>query len=343
MPSRPSNRIVRPMSDRRFPRRSRVLVTTAREIPNRADFLAALVLLVAVAPMMLPGVRNGSAAVAAPAVPSIGGCPVFPADNPWNRSIASLPVHADSRSWMGSVDAGSTRLHADFGSDPSVGISYSVVPAGQASVKVRFDEAAEESDGGRYPIPPTARIEAGGDRHVLVVQRSTCKLYELFAARRVGSGWLAGSGAIFNLRSNGVRPKRWTSADAAGLPIFPGLVRYDEVRAGAIRHAIRVTFPATQKGFIFPARHFAGSDDVSLPPMGARLRLRADVDLSAYTGQSRVILDAMKTYGLIVADNGSGWFVTGSPDPLWNDDDLRQLKQVDTSSFEFVDSGAIER
>lgn len=268
---------------------------------------------------------------------------MFPADNPWNRSIASLPVHADSRSWMGSVDAGSTRLHADFGSDPSVGISYSVVPAGQASVKVRFDEAAEESDGGRYPIPPTARIEAGGDRHVLVVQRSTCKLYELFAARRVGSGWLAGSGAIFNLRSNGVRPKRWTSADAAGLPIFPGLVRYDEVRAGAIRHAIRVTFPATQKGFIFPARHFAGSDDVSLPPMGARLRLRADVDLSAYTGQARVILDAMKTYGLIVADNGSGWFVTGSPDPLWNDDDLRQLKQVDTSLFEFVDSGAIER
>lgn len=296
----------------------------------------------AVSTLVLSGSTNPSTAASSPG-PTIAGCAVFPANNPWNRSIASLAVHADSGSWMDSVDAGSARLHADFGSDPTAGIPFSVVPAGQAGVNVRFDEAAEESDGGRYPIPSNARIEAGGDRHVIVVQRSTCRLYELFAARRVGSGWVAGSGAIFNLRSNGVRPKNWTSADAAGLPIFPGLVRYDEVRAGAIRHAIRVTFPATQKGFIFPARHYAGSDDATLPPMGARLRLRADFDLSTYTGQARVILEAMKTYGLIVADNGSGWFITGSPDPRWNDDDLRQLKQVDTSRFEFVDSGAIER
>ncbi len=234
-------------------------------------------------------------------------------------------------------------MHPDFGSDPTIGIPYTVVPAGQAGVKVQFDEAPEESDRGPYPIPSGVPVEAGTDRHVLVVQRSTCRLYELFGARRVGNGWVAGSGAIFNLRSNSVRPKSWTSADAAGLPILPGLVRYDEVRAGAIRHALRVTFPATQKGFIFPARHQAGSDDASLPPMGARLRLRADVDLSTYKGQARVILEAMKTYGLIVADNGSGWFISGAPDPKWNDSDLRQLKSIDTSLFDFVDSGAIER
>lgn len=298
----------------------------------------------AVIALLASAATNPSATAAAAAnVPIVGGCAVFPADNPWNRSIASLTVHRDSESWLASTDAGSATLHPDFGSDPTIGIPYIVVPAGQPGVKVRFDEAAAESDGGRYPIPTRAPIEAGGDRHVIVVQRSTCRLFELFGARRAGSGWVAGSGAIFNLRSNSVRPKGWTSADAAGLPILPGLVRYDEVQAGAIRHAIRVTFPATQKGFIYPARHHAGTNDASLPPMGARIRLRADVDLSTYTGQARVILEAMKTYGLIVADNGSGWFVSGAPDPRWNDDDLRQLKRLDTSMFEFVDSGAIER
>ena len=279
----------------------------------------------------------------AAAGPTVGGCTVFPADNPWNQPVASMRAHRNSSAWLSSVDAGSATLHADFGSDPSFGLPFFVVPAGQVGVKVRFDEAAEESDGGKYPIPASVPIESGSDHHVIVIQRTTCTLFELFNARRSGSGWVAGSGAIFNLRSNALRPKGWTSADAAGLPIFPGLVRFDEVQAGAIRHAIRVTFPSTQKGFISPARHHAGSDDPSLPPMGARLRLRADVDLSSFTGQARVILVAMQTYGLIVADNGSGWFVTGSPDPRWNDDDLRQLKKIDTSKFEFVDSGAIER
>ena len=280
---------------------------------------------------------------AAAANPTVGGCGVFPSDNPWNRPITSLPVHKDSKPWLASVKAGSATLHPDFGSDPSIGIPFTVVPAGQAGVSVRFDEAPDESDSGPYPIPARAPIEAGSDRHVLVIQRLTCRLYELFNARRSGSGWLAGAGAMFNLRSNAVRPRGWTSADAAGLPIFPGLVRYDEVSDGVIRHALRVTFPATQEGFIFPARHFAGTDDASLPPMGARMRLRADVDLSRYTGQARVILQAMQTYGLIVADNGSGWFVSGSPDRRWKDDDLRQMKLVDTSMFEFVDSGPIER
>lgn len=284
-----------------------------------------------------------SSAGAATAGPTVGGCAVFPADNAWNQPITSLPVHPDSSSWLASVDAGSAPLHPDFGSDPSIGLPFAVVPAGQAGVKVRFDESPEESDGGKYPIPARVPIEAGSDHHVLIVQRTTCRLFELFNARRSGSGWVAGSGAIFNLKSNALRPKGWTSADAAGLPILPGLVRYDEVQAGAIRHAIRVTFPKTQKGFIAPARHHAGSDDPSLPPMGARLRLRSDVDLSGYTGQARVILIAMQTYGLIVADNGSTWFVTGATDPRWNDDDLQQLKRIDTSKFDFVNSGAIER
>ncbi len=343
MPSTPSNRSVRPMSDRRFPRRSRILVTTARKIPNPADFFAALGLLIVLAPMMFTAFHNNSAAVAATAVPSIGGCAVFPADNAWNQTIEALAIHPESRTWMASVDAGSMRLHADFGSDPQVGIPFVVVPTRQVGVRVRFDEAADESDAGRYPIPARAPIESGSDRHVLVVQSGTCKLFELFGARRASAGWVAGSGAIFDLRSNKMRPKGWTSADAAGLPILPGLVRYDEVRVGAIRHPIRVTFPATQNGFVAPARHQAGVDDPSLPPMGARIRLRANVELSSYTGQARIILEAMKTYGLIVSDNGSSWFISGAPDSRWNDDDLRQLKRMDTSMFEFVDSGPIER
>jgi hypothetical protein len=308
---------------------------------RRALSSVALVLLFGVG--QVAGTMPGSTSAALSPGPTIGGCPTFPADNPWNRAITSLAVHANSAAWLESVEAASNALHPDFGSDPTVGLPYVIVPASQPGVKVRFDESPTESDGGKYPIPPRVPIEAGSDHHVLVVQRSTCRLFELFAARREGSGWVAGSGAIFNLKTNAMRPKGWTSADAAGLPILPGLVRYDEVQSGRILHALRVTFSATQKGFILPARHHAGKDNPSLPPMGARLRLRSDVDISNYTGQAKVIIEAMKTYGLMVADNGSDWFVTGATDSRWNDDDLHQLTKVEASMFEFVDSGPIER
>ncbi len=275
---------------------------------------------------------------------TVGGCAVFPADNPWNRDVQALAVRAESSRWIASIaPSNSKSLHPDFGSDPSYGIAYVVVPRDQKTVSVTFDEAADESDAGPYPIPADASIEGGDDRHLLVVQQGTCKLFELFNARREGTGWTAGSGAVFDLKSNRLRPKGWTSADAAGLAILPGLVRYDEVARGAINHALRVTFPATQAGFITPARHQAGKNDPSLPPMGARLRLKKTFDVSGYTGQARVVLNALKTYGLIVADNGSGWFISGAPDARWNDDDLGQLKTVPGTAFEFVDNGAIER
>lgn len=299
-----------------------------------------------VLPMVAPPgpAAHGATSAAKGRTPTVGGCPVFPGDNPWNRDIRKLPVRTESGRWLASINAaGAKFLHPDFGSDPSFGIPYSVVPAGQKTVAVAFDEAAEESDAGPYPLPANPLIEGGDDRHVIVVQQGSCRLFELFNARRQGSAWTAGSGAVFDLTSNRVRPKGWTSADAAGLPILPGLVRYDEIARGEIRHALRVTFPATQNGFIFPARNHAGQDNPALPPMGARLLLKASFDVSPFTGQARVILDAQKSYGLIVADNGSSWFISGAPDPRWNDDDLAQLKQVPGSAYEFVGTERIER
>jgi hypothetical protein len=210
---------------------------------------------------------------------------------------------------------------------------------------ITFTAYNGESDPGPYPIPANARIEgppAGeeGDRHVLVLQRGSCKLFELYAARRSGAGWEAGSGAVFNLRSNALRPEGWTSADAAGLPILPLLVRYPEVRAGRIGHALRVTVERTQRGYIHPATHFASSNsDVNLPPMGLRLRLKAGYSLAGYHGETLVVLRALKRYGLIVADNGSSWYISGAPDPRWNDEDLEQIKRVPGSAFEAVRTG----
>jgi len=273
-------------------------------------------------------------------------CPIFPASNPLNRDISHAPRDPNSASYIAAIGA-QLHLHADFGRNPAYGIPYTIVGARQPKVPIHFTAYGSESDPGPYPIPPGAPVEGAGeagDRHVLVLQEGACKLYELYNARRSGAGWDADSGAVFNLRSNALRPNGWTSADAAGLPIMPLLVRYEDVRAGRIDHALRVTVPRTQAGYIHPATHLASSStDPSLPPMGLRLRLSPGFDLSPYHGQALVILRALKRYGLIVADNGSSWYITGAPDPRWNDEDLDQLKRVPGSAFEAVRSGPILR
>jgi hypothetical protein len=273
--------------------------------------------------------------------PMLGGCQMFPPDNPWNRDISSAPIHSRSADFIDSIGA-EVNLHADFGSNPEYGIPFVVVQTGQPRVPVEFVEYGEESDPGPYPIPPDAPVEFGSDRHLLVLASGECRLYELYHAERAGAGWQAGSGAIFDLSGNSLRPDGWTSADAAGLPILPGLARYDEVQSGAIRHALRVTVAATFRGFIHPATHFASNDEnPARPPMGLRLRLRADYDITRFTGAARVILEALKRYGLIVADNGSDWFISGAADPRWNDEDLDQLKTVPGGAFEAVYTGEI--
>jgi len=276
-----------------------------------------------------------------PPGPTIGGCPVFPANNAWNQDISTLPVLARSTQMISTIQSiGGDDLHPDFGADPSYGIPYLVVPDDQAAVPITYDAYGDESDPGPFPIPLTAPVESGSDAHVLVVQQGTCTLYELYAASRTTTGWRADAGAKWDLATGALRPIGWTSADAAGLPILPGLVRYDEVASGVIRHAIRVTFARTQRGFVLPATHFASSDsNPNLPAMGQRLRLRADFDISALTGAARVIAVAMQQYGLIVADNGSNWFFQGATDPRWNDDELNQLKRIPGTAFEVVDTG----
>ena len=282
--------------------------------------------------------------------PLIGGCPVFPANNAWNTDVSAYPVDSNSANYLGGIASlgGNQKLHADFGSDPTYGIPYVVVPAGQAPVPITFTAYGDESDPGPYPAPLNAPVEGGpnstGDRHVLVVQQGSCKLYEMYRAFQSGSGWNADSGAVFDLNSNALRPEGWTSADAAGLPILPGLVRYDEVKSGQINHALRFTVAQTQRAYIHPAVHWASSSTATnLLPMGARLRLKASFDTSPYTGDTRVILEALKKYGMIVADNGSSWFVSGATDSRWNDTDLNQLKNVPGSAFEVVATGAIVR
>ena len=280
-----------------------------------------------------------------PNVPTIGGCTVFPTDNSWNVDIRNAPLHSRSAQIISYVQAhGSDFLHPDFGENPNYGIPFVVVPQNQPLVPISYDAYGDESDPGPFPIPLDAPVEggtgAGGDRHVIALRQGTGDLFELFVGRRQGSGWGAASGARFDLRSNALRPLGWTSADAAGLPILPGLVRYEEVAAGKIRHAIRVTFSTTRRGYVLPATHWASSvTDQNAPPMGLRLRLRADYDISGLTGQARVIAEAMQTYGLIVADNGSNWFFQGAPSPGWNDDDLNQLKAISGTAFEVVDMG----
>jgi len=275
-----------------------------------------------------------------------GGCPVLPANNPINEEVANLPASPESQAYVESIGL-EAHLHPDFGNNPGYGIPFEVVGPEQPKVPVKFTAYSSESDPGPYPIPANAAIEGGGkrghgDKHVLVVQEGTCMLYELYKAARKGEGWKAQSGAVFNLRSNALRPEGWTSADAAGLPIFPLLARYQEVAEGAIEHALRVTVPRTQRGYIHPATHFASSStDPSLPPMGLRLRLKASYSLAGFSGQALVILTALKRYGLIVADNGSPWYVTGAPSPGWDEASLNTLKQVPGSAFEALETGPV--
>jgi hypothetical protein len=272
-------------------------------------------------------------------VPVAAGCPVFPASNPWNQRVDALPVAANSAELIASIGL-DTGLHPDFGAGlwdgGPIGIPYDVVTKKTPRARVRF-EYADESDRGPYPIPRTVHIEGGSDRHALLIDRSACKLYELFALRKTSSGWTAGSGAIWSLRSNKLRPAGWTSADAAGLPIFAGLARSDEVARGVIRHALRFTASRTRRAYVYPARHYASSsDEPSLPPMGLRVRLKASVDISTFPRQARVVLQALKTYGMILADNGSNWYISGAPSPTWNNDDLHSLGRITGAMFDVV-------
>ncbi len=286
------------------------------------------------------------------AAPTIGGCQVLPADNIWNTRVDNLPVDGMSNMYVNSIGA-SAHVHADFGSGvwppgstSPIGIPFVVVPGSQPMVNVDFVAWPGESDPGPYPIPPNAPIEGGpastGDRHVLVLDQGNCTLYEMANAFPNSDGsWNANCGAVFNLNSDALRPATWTSADAAGLPILPGLVRFDEVASGAITHALRFTAPQTQDTFVWPARHQAGSANTSLPPMGERFRLKASYDISGFDPQVQVILQALKTYGMILADNGSAWYLSGAPDERWNNDILHTLGQVPGSAFEAVDESAL--
>jgi hypothetical protein len=294
---------------------------------------------------VLTALTLGSAFAQAPLA---GACSVLPADNIWNTPVDSLPVSGNSSAWVTTI--GSTRTaHADFGSGlyagAPIGIPYITVPGTQTKYPASFTYA-DESDPGPYAIPLNAPVEGGsqstGDRHVISIDTDHCILYELYSAYPLAAGWAAGSGAIFNLLSNALRPSGWTSTDAAGLPVFPGLVRYDEVAAGEIRHAIRFTVPQTQRAFVWPARHYASSLTGSqYPPMGARFRLRASFDISGYSAANQVILRALKRYGMMLADNGSAWYLSGAPDDRWNNDDLHKLGQIQGSDFEAVDVSSL--
>lgn len=312
---------------------------------DRRSFLAAAGL--ALAASTRAGAAQPQTAPSGMAVRPLRLPAIFPADNPWNTDVSAYPVHPRSSAYLASIGL-DTGLHPDFGTvwnGAPNGIPYCLVSGRQARVPVAFDYA-DESDPGPYPIPPDAPIEGGpsstGDRHVLVIDCENRRLYELFYAfpRDNGARWDAGSGALWDLTSNRLRPLYWTSADAAGLPVFAGLVRYDEVARGIIPHALRFTVRYTQRAFILPATHFASRDrNPDLPPMGLRVRLKSSFNIGGFTARIRVILTAMQRYGMMVADNGSNWFVSGAPDPRWDDDELRQLRQVRGRDFEVVYTG----
>jgi hypothetical protein len=298
----------------------------------------ALVRLVAAATVLAGALPAGAA-------PPGADCPLFPADNAWHADVSRLPVHPRSAAWITSMGGPGRRLHPDFGpagpGEQPYGIPYVVVDGSHAKVTVSFDYD-KESDTGPYPFGPDTPVEGGSDRHALMVDRDTCTLYELYAATWDPGGPTAGSGAIWDLRSHDLRPSGWTSADAAGLPILPGLLRQDEVAAGLVDHAIRVTASRTDRSFLWPARHQAGAArDPNLPPMGARFRLRGDFDTSPYREDARVVLRAMQRHGLIVADNGSDWYFTGTSESGWDTALLDELKRVPAGAFEAVDASSL--
>ena len=310
-------------------------MTARRLLPPLACVASALVL-------------GGATARALP-LPGAPRCSIFPASNAWNQRVDALPVAADSAQLIASIGL-STGLHPDFGSGlyggGPIGIPFDVVSKSTPRARVTFGYAGE-SDKGPYPIPKTVHIEGGnassGDRHALLLDKDACRLYELYALYpKRGGGWKAGSGAIWSLRANKLRPAGWTSADAAGLPIFPGLARYDEVARGVIDHALRFTVARTRRAYVYPARHYASSsDDPSLPPMGLRVRLKAGVDITGFPRQARIVLQALKTYGMIVADNGSNWYISGAPNPHWSNDDLHTLGRITGADFEVVDTSSL--
>jgi hypothetical protein len=282
--------------------------------------------------------------------PTLSGCPVLPVNHVWNAVVDHLPVHPNSAAYVSAIGA-NKGVHPDFGSGmwngAPIGIPYTIVSGNQPKVDITFDYS-DESDLGPYPIPPGAAIEGGtqstGDRHVLVLDRDNCVLYETWATYRLpGGSWEAGSGAVFDLESNALRPSGWTSADAAGLPILPGLVRYDEMASGEIRHALRFTGPQTRKAFVWPARHHASSlTGLNYPPMGQRFRLKAGFDATPFSPEVQVLLRALKNYGMILADNGSSWYISGVPDPRWNNDIwVSELGQVKGSDFEAIDESSL--
>jgi hypothetical protein len=298
---------------------------------RRLSLSCALVVVVAV--LASPG------AVAAP-LPGAEACPLFPVDSIWHADVRGLDVHPRSAQWIASMGGPERRLHPDLGPDANgvpYGIPYAIVDAAFPRVPIRFTYAAE-SDAGPYPFGPSIPIERGSDRHALVVDRDTCRLYELFAAEWNNGSPRAGSGAIWDLRSHALRPRGWTSADAAGLPILPGLLRLDEVRSGHIGHPLRITASRTDRSFLWPARHHAGAaSDPALPPMGAWFRMRSDIDISRFHPHTQVVLRALQSHGAIVADNGSNWFVTGSADRGWDPQVIRELKSIPAGWFEAVD------
>jgi hypothetical protein len=277
-------------------------------------------------------------------VPSAPRCPVFPRSNPWNQRVDRLPVAQNSAAIIGSIGAG-TGLHADFGSGlwqgSPIGIPFDVVGRSTPRSHLAF-EYSDESDHVRYPLPKRVHIEGGSDHHALLLDRNACRLYELGGLERRNGGWYAWAGATWNLRSNHVRPAGWTSADAAGLPIFPGLARYDEARRGVIDHALRFTVQRTRRAYVYPARHYASSlTDPNLPPMGLRVRLKSSFDVRPFPRQARIVLIALKRYGMLVADNGSDWYISGAPSPGWSNDQLHTLGRVKGSDFEVVDTTSL--
>jgi hypothetical protein len=301
----------------------------------------------AAVPVLVLALLAGSSAHALP-LPAARHCPVFPADNAWNERVDKLPVAADSAQLVASIGLDSP-VHADFGSGTwdggPIGIPFDVVSGKTPRSRVSF-EYADESNRVRYPIPRHVHIEGGthatGDRHAILVDKSSCKLYELYDLRRTSHGWTAGSGAVWSLRSNRLRPAGWTSADAAGLPIFPGLARWDEAARGTIDHALRFTAPETRRAYVYPARHYASSsNDPSLPPMGLRVRLKASVSVGSFPPQARVVLRALQRYGMILADNGSPWYVSGAPNRHWSSDQLHTLGRLTGADFEVVDTSSL--